>query len=97
VPRFRFDLTDWFTSNAEAVERDLKRYFGGDKSDAFTGRWFEEFAAIGDPNRFEPSDVLAVETRHVGRTLDCGDESGGRRVPARTALLLCSPGIDQDW
>ena len=27
----------------------------------FTGRWFDEFAAIGDPNRFEASDVLAVE------------------------------------
>jgi hypothetical protein len=60
MPRFGFNLTDWFTNNADAVDRDLKRYFGGGK-DKFTGRWFEDFAAIGDPNRFEPSDALAVE------------------------------------
>ena len=64
MPTFGFDLTDWFTSNAKAVDGNLQPYFGGGK-DAFTGRWFEEFASIGDPNRFEPSDVLAVEALSV--------------------------------
>jgi hypothetical protein len=64
MPNFGLDLTAWFTRNAEQVSRDLTRYFGGGK-DKFTGRWFEEFAAIGDPNRFEASDVLAVEALSV--------------------------------
>ncbi|TGB44648.1 DUF6308 family protein [Mycolicibacterium peregrinum] len=59
-----FDLAEWFSTNAEQVDRDLRRYFGGGR-DSFTGRWFEEFAAIGDPNRFEASDVLAVEALSV--------------------------------
>lgn len=64
MPRFGLDLTDWFTSHSEQVQHDLTRYFGGGKS-PFTGRWFEEFSAMGDPNRFEPSDVLAVEALSV--------------------------------
>lgn len=63
-PRFAFDLAEWFSTNAEQADHDLRRYFGGGR-DAFTGRWFEEFAAIGDPNRFEASDVLAVEALSV--------------------------------
>jgi hypothetical protein len=46
------------------VESHLKRYYGGGK-DKFTGRWFDEFAVTGDPNRFEASDVLAVEALSV--------------------------------
>ena len=49
MPDFGIDLADWFVSNAGQVDRDLTRYFGEGK-DKFTGRWFEEFAAIGDPN-----------------------------------------------
>ena len=64
VSGFGFDLANWFIENADQVDRDLTRYFGGGKS-PFTGRWFEEFAPIGDPNRFEPSDVLAVEALSV--------------------------------
>ncbi|WP_131812627.1 DUF6308 family protein [Mycolicibacterium peregrinum] len=64
APRFAFDLAEWFSKNAEHVDRNLKRYFGGG-SDAFTGRWFEEFAAIGEPNRFTASDVLAIEALSV--------------------------------
>ena len=64
VPSFGLDLADWFTKHADKVESHLKRYFGGGK-EKFTGRWFDEFAAIGDPNRFEASDVLAVEALSV--------------------------------
>jgi len=64
MPSFGLDLANWFTTHADQVESHLKRYFGGGK-DKFTGRWFDEFAAIGDPNRFEASDVLAVEALSV--------------------------------
>lgn len=64
MTRFGFDLAAWFTNNADQVRRDLDGYFGGGK-EQFTGRWFDEFAAIGDPNRFEASDVLAVEALNV--------------------------------
>lgn len=64
MTRFRFDLAGWFADNADQVRRDLVGYFGGG-DEHFTGRWFEEFAAISDPNRFEASDVLAVEALKV--------------------------------
>lgn len=64
MTRFGFDLCAWFTDNADQVRQDLIAYFGGGKA-LFTGRWFEEFAAIGDPNRFEASDILAVEALSV--------------------------------
>jgi Family of unknown function (DUF6308) len=64
MTRFRFDLAAWFADNADQVRRDLTGYFGGGK-EPFTGRWFEEFAAIADPNRFEASDILAVEALKV--------------------------------
>lgn len=64
MTRFGFDLAPWFTDNADQIRRDLQSYFGGGK-ESFTGRWFDEFAAIGDPNRFEASDVLAVEALKV--------------------------------
>jgi Family of unknown function (DUF6308) len=64
MTRFRFDLAAWFTDNAEQIRQDLIGYFSGGK-EPFTGRWFDEFAAIADPNRFEASDVLAVEALKV--------------------------------
>ncbi|WP_233716748.1 DUF6308 family protein [Mycolicibacterium vinylchloridicum] len=64
MTRFRFDLAEWFSDNADQVRSDLVGYFGGVEP-TFTGRWFEEFAVIGDPNRFEASDLLAVEALSV--------------------------------
>src|SRR5690242_7694487 len=64
MPSFGLDLAEWFTKHAEQVEEHLRRYFGGGKN-KFTGRWFDEFAAIGDPNRFEASDIVAVEALSV--------------------------------
>jgi Family of unknown function (DUF6308) len=62
---FAIDLGEWFSDNRTQVREDLKRYFGGTAGDRFSGRWFERFAAIGDPNRFEASDALAVEALSV--------------------------------
>lgn len=64
MTKFRFDLAEWFSDNADQIRSDLVGYFGGGKQ-PFTGRWFEELAAIGDPNRFEASDLLAVEALSV--------------------------------
>lgn len=58
--RFAFDLAAWFEWNAEQIATDFDRYFT-----SFTGRWFEQFGAIGDPNRFDASDLVAVETLSV--------------------------------
>lgn len=58
--RFAFDLADWFEANAEQIAKDFDRYFT-----SFTGRWFEHFAAVGDPNRFDASDLVAVEALSV--------------------------------
>ncbi len=57
---FAFDPGEWFAANEIQVRKNLHRYFGGRAKDEFSGRWFEKFAAMGDPNRFEPSDILAV-------------------------------------
>jgi hypothetical protein len=64
--RFAFDLGDWFSAKAEQIDHYFHRYFGGDPLDPFTGRWFERFAEQGHPNRFGPSDVVAVESLSVG-------------------------------
>ncbi len=61
----KIDLTQWFDENSEQVDRDLRRYFDAEPGDMFTGRWFDHFAAIGDPNRFEASDIVAVEALSV--------------------------------
>jgi len=64
MTRFRFDLAAWFTDNAGQVREDLKTYFGGG-AEPFTGRWFDEFSRLGDPNRFESSDIVAIEALSV--------------------------------
>lgn len=59
-PRFAFDLTEWFQTNAAQIAEDFDRYFS-----SFTGRWFEHFGAVGDPHRFEASDLIAIEALSV--------------------------------
>ena len=58
--RFAFDLAAWFEANAKQIGEDYDRYFT-----SFTGRWFEHFGAVADPNRFDASDLVAVETLSV--------------------------------
>ena len=55
------DLGEWFVSNRDTIRKDLDRYFGEESKNRSSGRWFEKFGAMGDPNRFEASDLLAVE------------------------------------
>jgi hypothetical protein len=63
---FAIDLPEWFSTHADEVDRNLKAYYSGRTAKAmFTGRWFDEFAAIGDPNRFGANDILAVEALSV--------------------------------
>jgi hypothetical protein len=59
------NLREWFEDNADEVNTHLRRYFGGQPGDLFTGRHFETFEAKGDPDRFEFCDVLAVEALSV--------------------------------
>lgn len=59
------DLGEWFSINAADIRKDLVDYFGGEADNRFSGRWFEIFAAMSDPARFAPSDVLAVEALRV--------------------------------
>lgn len=58
--RFAFDLGAWFETNAEQIATNFDRYFT-----SFTGRRFEHFGAVGDPNRFDSSDLVAVEALSV--------------------------------
>lgn len=62
---FAIGIGEWFEENRKTVGKDLAKYFGGNPNEEFTGRWFEKFAAMGDPNCFGPSDVLAIEALSV--------------------------------
>ena len=75
--------------------KNLHRYFGGRAGDEFSGRWFEKFAAIGDQDRFEPSDILAVEALSV----DVRTESAAKLVLTEAdrfsdLLAQIPPGVD---
>jgi Family of unknown function (DUF6308) len=60
------DLSRWFEIHAKEVRDNHRRYFEGTKDEKpFTGRYFETFTAQGNPFRFQPSDVLAVEALSV--------------------------------
>ncbi len=59
------DLGSWFESHASSVRTNLDRYFGATEGYRFTGRHFEHYAAMGHPSRFEPSDLLAIESLSV--------------------------------
>ena len=92
---FAFDLGEWFSANEIQVRKNLHRYFGGRAGDEFSGRWFEKFAAIGDQDRFEPSDILAVEALSV----DVRTESAAKLVLTEAdrfsdLLAQIPPGVD---
>lgn len=94
---FAFDLGEWFSDNAPQVRQNFSRYFAGGPGDQFTGRWFEKFAAMGDPNLFEPSDVVAVEALSV----KVPPESAARLIIAETerfsSLLRSVPNEVDLW
>ena len=66
IGSFAVDLGDWFQAHATEVKANLEQYFLGVGGPPFNGRHFERFSAMGDPNRFEATDVLAVEALSVG-------------------------------
>lgn len=59
------DLEAWFEADADRIRHNLNRYFAGAEGDLFTGRWFEHWRTLSDPNRFEAADLLAVEALSV--------------------------------
>lgn len=61
IGSFAVDLGDWCQEHAEQIKADIDRYFTD-----FNGRHFERFSAMGDPNRFMATDILAVEALSVG-------------------------------
>ena len=75
VRGFAFDLGEWFSANTAQVRHNLDRYFNGVSGDLFTGRWFEKFASMSDPDRFDAADMLAVESLSV-------------KVPPESAAML---------
>lgn len=62
---FAIDLGDWCQEHADEIKANLERYFLGVGGLPFGGRHFERFSAMGDPNRFVATDVLAVEALSV--------------------------------
>lgn len=66
VGSFAVDLGEWFQAHAAQIKENLERYFLGEDGPALSGRHFERFSAMGNPNRFEATDILAVEALSVG-------------------------------
>jgi len=66
IGSFAVDLGEWFQAHATEIKANLERYFLGVGGLPFNGRHFERFSAMGDPNRFVATDVLAVEALSVG-------------------------------
>lgn len=59
-------LGDWFDRNGPAVPNYILRYFLGTPGTApFGGRHFETFVGMGDPDRFEATDILAAAALSV--------------------------------
>lgn len=101
IGSFAVDLGDWFEAHATEVKANLELYFLGVGGDPFNGRHFERFSAMGDPNRFTASDVLAVEALSVevppnsaAKLLDTQAEDFNsllRRIPADKDIWEVSP------
>lgn len=60
IGNFAIDLGDWCQEHADQTKTHFDRYFT-----SFNGRHFERFSAMGDPNRFAATDILAVEALSV--------------------------------
>lgn len=76
----KVDLGDWFETNRDVVPQYIKRYFFGvPGAGPYAGRHFETLSQMGNPHRFEATDLLAVQALSV-------------TVPSGSALSLL---IDQ--
>ena len=93
---FAVDLAVWFKTHEDEVQTNLRLYFLGEGGQPFDGRHFDRFSAMGDPNTFVATDVLAVEAP-IGRG---AAELGGQipryrvgrhwRTDGRSPLLMPS-------
>ncbi len=94
---FAIDLGDWCQEHADRIRDDFDRYFT-----TLNGRHFERFSAMGDPNLFAATDILAVEALSVGvppnsaaKLLDTEAEDFNellREIPTDKDLWETNPG-----
>lgn len=72
ISRLAVDLGEWFETNRDSVPRYIEKYFKGlgERPRPFDGRYFETFAAMGSPDRFVATDILAIGALSV--TLQAG-------------------------
>lgn len=100
---FAVDLGDWFEEHATEINTNLARYFLGVGGLPLNGRHFERFSAMGEPDRFVATDVLAVEALSVkvppnsaAKLLDTEAEHFNdllRQIPADRDIWEISPSV----
>jgi hypothetical protein len=103
IGSFAVDLGDWFQAHQDEVRANLERYFLGVGGLPFGGRHFERFSAMGDPDRFVATDVLAVEALSVdvppnsaAKLLDTEAEHFNdllRQIPADKDIWEVTPAV----
>lgn len=59
------DLDGWFTNNKGCIKPNLEMYFLGVGGRPFAGRHFETLSAMGEPDKFTATDLLAVEALSI--------------------------------
>ena len=61
------ELGEWFTANRESIASLVGEYYRArdETFSGYSGRWFDQFAARGDPWRMTGDDVVAVSTLSV--------------------------------
>jgi hypothetical protein len=91
------DLGDWFEEHNAEVKTNFDRYFGGHRDDLFTGRHFEHYSAMGNPNRFEPSDLLAIEALSIGLPKEVAAQLFLEEVDYFSELLADIPANIDMW
>lgn len=60
-----FDLCGWFKKNNGCIKPNLEMYFRGVGGRPFAGRHFEALSAMGEPDKFAATDLLAVEALSI--------------------------------
>lgn len=91
------DLGDWFEERKTEVRANFARYFGGHGDDLFTGRHFEHYSAMGNPDRFEPSDLLAIEALSVRLPEEAAAQLFIEKVSYFSELLADIPANIDIW
>jgi hypothetical protein len=89
---FAIDIGDWCQEHADQIKADFDRYFTG-----FNGRHFERFSAMGDPNRFVATDILAVEALSVSVPPELADRLFDIEFDSFNYLLPLIPADKDIW